>query len=86
MTDARRDHQAPTEKGGANRVLSLSIDMLTSAKIEVLAEATINLCTGIRKNRPPPGGRILRQDELERLATAFDRQVLVRSNPTDKTS
>lgn len=70
--------------GGANRALDILRDMLNRAREwEMISEGMTNPCRGIVLNRSAPRGRLLNQEQLQRLGATLDRYALIRGDQTD---
>ncbi|MGI9488715.1 MAG: tyrosine-type recombinase/integrase [Geminicoccaceae bacterium] len=70
--------------GGANRAFHILRDMLNRAREwELIPEGMTNPCRGIVLNRSAPRGRLLNQEQLQRLGATLDRYALIRGDQTD---
>jgi integrase len=73
-----------TRPGGANRALAILRDMLNRAKAwELLSEMVVNPCREIIRHRSAPRGRLLNQEDLQRLGVVLDRYALIRRDQVD---
>ncbi len=70
--------------GGANRALAILGNMFICAhNWGILPKNAVSPAKGIRLNRQAPVGRILSDEEFQRLAAALDRYALIRPDQVD---
>ncbi|MEM8948916.1 MAG: tyrosine-type recombinase/integrase [Pseudomonadota bacterium] len=70
--------------GGANRALAILRDMFNRAKTwRLIANGTLNPCREIIRHRSAPRGRLLNQEQLQRLGAVLDRYALIRRDQVD---
>ncbi len=73
-----------TRPGGANRALSFLRNMFNRAKAwGLIPETTVNPCREILRHRSAPRGRLLNQEDLQRLGAALDRNALICRDQVD---
>ena len=73
-----------TRPGGVNRALAILRDMLNRAKAwGLISETMVNPCREIIRHRSPPRGRLLNQEDLQRLGAVLDRYELIRRDQVD---
>jgi integrase len=73
-----------THPGGANKALAILRGMLYRAKAwGLIPEGWTNPCREIVRHRSAPRGRLLNQEDLQRLGAMLDRYALIRRDQVD---